>query len=133
MPFTPFTDQLPGTCRDYFAIDSWLAYPSGDDQLMWISRDAPLITFGENPEPLLRRNSPPEMMNSVYAMAYDNTWLTNFVCDQHGIMEFRFDLVLRQGTDSPAGFAETILSEPVFINNAQLQESELYMRHLHNP
>ena len=133
LPFTPFTDQLPGTCRDYFAIDSWLAYPSGDEQLLWISRDAPLITFGENPEPLLRRNSPPEMMNSVYAMVYDNTWLTNFVCDQHGMMEFRFDLVLRQGNDSPADIAETLLSEPVFINNAQLRESELYMRHLHQP
>ena len=23
MDFTPFTDQFPGTCRDYFAIDGW--------------------------------------------------------------------------------------------------------------
>jgi len=133
VPFTPFTDQLPGTCRDYFGIDGWLAYPSGDGQRLWISRDAPLVTFGERPEPLLRRNAPPEMMNSIYAMVYDNTWLTNFLCDQHGIMEFRFDLLLRPGGDSAATIAETILSEPVFINNAELRESELYMRHLHNP
>ncbi|MDR0328766.1 MAG: hypothetical protein LBI05_10770 [Planctomycetaceae bacterium] len=133
VPFTPFTDQLPGTCRDYFGIDSWVAYPSGDEQRIWISRDAPLITFGERPEPLLRRNAPPEMMNSIYAMVYDNTWLTNFLCDQHGVMEFRFDLVLRQGNDSVMGLAETILSEPVFINNAELKEAELYMKHLHQP
>ena len=133
VPFTPFADQLPGTCRDYFAIDSWLAYPSGDEQHLWISHDAPLVTFGERPEPLLRRNEPPEMMNSIYAMVYDNTWLTNFLCDQHGIMEFRFDLTLRPGSDSPTKLAETILSEPVFINNAELHESELYRKHLHQP
>ena len=133
-PFTPFDDQLPGTCRDYFAVDSWINYVSGDMQRTWISRDAPLVTFGERPEPLLRRNAPPEIMNSVYALVYDNTWMTNFPCDQHGIMEFRFDLVLRpQDGSSVSALAETILSEPVFINHAQLQESELYMKHLHQP
>jgi hypothetical protein len=133
VPFVPFVDQLPGTCRDYFGIDGWIGYMSGVTQRIWISRDAPLVTFGENPEPLLHRSSPPEMMNSVYAMVYDNTWMTNFLCDQHGIMEFRFDLVLRNGNDSTAEFVESILSEPVFINHAQLQETELYMKHLHQP
>jgi hypothetical protein len=135
VPFTPFDDQLPGTCRDYFGIDGWIGYPSDDAQRMWVSHDAPLVTFGEIPEPVLRRDAPPEMMNSVYAMVYDNTWLTNFLCDQHGIMEFRFDLVLRakNGNKSFADLAETLLSEPVFINHAQLQENELYQKHLHQP
>ena len=133
VPFTPFTDQLPGTCRDYFTIDGWLSYQSGNEQRIWITRDAPLVTFGKMPEPLLRRSAPPEMMNSIYAMVYDNTWLTNFLCDQHGIMEFSFDLVMRQGNDSAVKLVETILSEPVFINNAELKESELYMKHLHKP
>ena len=26
IPFVPFADQLPGTCRDYFAIDGAAAY-----------------------------------------------------------------------------------------------------------
>jgi hypothetical protein len=134
MPFTPFDDQLPGTCRDYFAVDGWVNYVSGDVQRTWISRDAPLITFGERPEPLLRRNAPPERMNSLYALVYDNTWMTNFLCDQHGIMEFRFDTALRPlDGGSSSAFAETLLSEPVFVNNAQLRESELYMKHLHQP
>ncbi len=31
MPFTPYTDQLPGSCRDYFAVDGWAHYatPAG--------------------------------------------------------------------------------------------------------
>ena len=133
MPFVPFDDQLPGTCRDYFAVDSWVAYTSEDTQRLWISRDAPLVTFGETPEPLLHRDAPPDKMNSIYAMVFDNTWLTNFVCDQHGIMEFRFELALRKSGDSPADVSQTILSEPIFINHAQLQEPELYREHLHRP
>ena len=133
MPFTPFDDQLPGTCRDYFTVDGWIGYKSGDTERVWISRDAPLVTFGENPEPLLRRNAPPEMMNSIYAMVYDNTWLTNFLCDQHGIMEFRFDLVMRKAGGSMPNLVETVFSEPVFINHSELQEPELFMRHLHQP
>jgi len=133
VPFTPFNDQIPGTCRDYFGIDGWVSYTSDSVQRIWVSRDAPLVTFGENPEPLMNRRSPPEVMNSFYAMVFDNTWLTNFVCDQHGIMEFRFDLALHSADDSPAALAETMLSEPVFINHSQFQESELFMRHLHQP
>jgi len=84
---------------------------------------------------LLRRDAPPEMMNSVYALIYDNTWMTNFLADQHGIMEFSFDLVLRnpESNGTAAELAETILSEPIFINHAQLQENELYLKHLHQP
>ena len=26
LPFVPFRDQFPGTCRDYFAIDGWADY-----------------------------------------------------------------------------------------------------------
>jgi hypothetical protein len=37
------------------------------------------------------------------------------------------------GNEPVAKLAETILSEPVFINNMELQESELYMKHLHQP
>ena len=133
VPFTPFDDQIPGTCRDYFGIDGWISYTSGNTERIWISRDAPLVSFGERPEPLLRRETPPDMMNSVYAMVFDNTWLTNFVCDQHGIMEFRFALVLRQAGGSAEQLTETIFSEPVFVNHAELQEPELYMRHLHRP
>jgi len=133
VPFVPFDDQISGTCRDYFGIDGWVGYTSDSTERIWISRDAPLVTFGKRPEPLMRRDAPPDMMNSVYAMVFDNTWLTNFVCDQHGIMEFRFELLLRQAGGSVEELMETIFSEPVFLNHAELQEPELYMRHLHQP
>ena len=46
VPFVPFRDQLPGTCRDYFAIDGWIHYATPAGHWLWVSRDAPLVTFG---------------------------------------------------------------------------------------
>ena len=42
---------------DYFAIDGWVHYatPSGD--WLWVTHDAPLITFGQ-PEVWARRKTP---------------------------------------------------------------------------
>ena len=135
--FTPFTDQIPGTCRDYFAVDGWLRYSSEAENVerFLVSRDAPLITFGKTPEPLRKFTAPPEGVNSVYAMIYDNTWLTNFLCDQAGIMEFQFELAMRPKTEAgnAADFAETLVSEPVFVIQPEGEEGELYMRHLHRP
>jgi len=135
IPFTPFSDQIPNTCRDFFCIDGWINYVSGDTQRTWISRDAPLVTFGELPEPLLRCTAPPEMMNSIYAMVYCNLWMSTINSNQRGIMEFSFDYVLGKcnADSSTTELAETILSEPVFINHAELQENELYLKYLHRP
>lgn len=137
-PFTPFADQLPGTCRDFFSMDSWIRYRSDRADRFLISRDAPLVTFGAKPDPIAKRQTAPNEMNSVYAQVFDNTWLTNFVCDEHGIMEFQFDLVLKEKPTtgeslSASDLAETILSEPVFVIHPKTPESELYMRHLHQP
>ncbi len=133
LPFTPFHDQIPGTCRDYFGIDGCLLYSSADTDRAWISRDAPLVTFGKTPEPLQHRQAPPEAVNTVHAMVYDNTWLTNFPCDQPGVMEFRFTLLLQPKRDANTidALTETVLAEPVFVQHAESPESELYMKHLH--
>ena len=42
LPFTPYTDQLPGSCQDYFAIDGWADYETKDGHWFWVSRDVPI-------------------------------------------------------------------------------------------
>ncbi|MBI2432010.1 MAG: hypothetical protein HYV26_03985 [Candidatus Hydrogenedentes bacterium] len=91
MPFVPFTDQLPHTCRDYVAIDSWADYATPEGHWLWITRDAPVVSFG-GPQTLKHLEAAPPQPNRVYALIFDNTWMTNFVADSHGIFEFRFDL-----------------------------------------
>ena len=39
LPFVPFRDQLPGTCRDYFAVDGWVDYETPKGNWLWVSRD----------------------------------------------------------------------------------------------
>ncbi len=90
-PFAPFADQLPGTCRDYFGIDGWVEYRKPEGRWLWVSRDAPLVTFG-GPQVLAKRREPPRDMHRVLAMVFNNFWYTNFVGDSHGVMEFQFDL-----------------------------------------
>ena len=46
VPFTPYRDQLPGSCRDYFGIDGWAHYPTGEGHWLWVTRDAPLVAVG---------------------------------------------------------------------------------------
>ncbi len=135
LPFVPYQDQLPGTCRDYFSIDRWVRYQTPAGRWLWVTRDAPLVTFGDH-QVLARRSDPPEEPNRILAMVFNNVWFTNFVADSHGALEFRFDLAW-QPPDGPAGdaavLAETLQSEPQVVINPALRESPLFMRRLHRP
>ena len=94
--FVPYRDQLPGTCRDYFAIDGWADYSTPHGHWLWVSRDAPLVTFGEHNVLAHRTAGIPDNTHRMLAMLFNNIWYTNFVADSHGVMEFQFDLVWRK-------------------------------------
>jgi hypothetical protein len=135
--FVPFEDQLPHTCRDWFAIDSWLNYGTNDGHWLWISRDAPIVSFG-GPQPLRHLQNAPPQPNKAYALVFDNTWMTNFVADSHGIFEFRFDLVWRDldgavTAQDSADLAETLLSEPQVVIQPDLKEDPVFMERLYKP
>lgn len=137
LPFVPFEDQLPHTCRDYVAIDSWADYGTADGHWLWITRDAPVVSFG-GPQPLKHLEAAPPGPNRAYALVFDNTWMTNFAADSHGIFEFRFDLVWKAAdaiktAEDAAGFAETVLSEPQLIIQPALKEDPIFMERLYKP
>ncbi len=132
--FVPFQDQLPGTCRDYFAIDGWVHYQTPQGHWLWVSRDAPLVCFGEQ-QVLARRRDPPRDIHRVLAMVFNNFWYTNFVGDSHGVMEFQFELCWRDKLPAAgaAGLAETLASEPQVLINPALQEDPIFIRRLYEP
>jgi hypothetical protein len=134
VPFVPFADQLPGTCRDYFAIDGWVHYAVPEGHWLWVSRDAPLVTFSE-PQVLARRTDPPKDMHRVLAMVFNNYWYTNFVGDSHGVMEFQFDLCWREKMDGArvADAAETLVAEPQVLIQPGLREDPIFIRRLYKP
>jgi hypothetical protein len=133
MPFTPFTDQLPGSCSDYFAIDGWADYSLPEGRWLWVSRDAPLMTF-DGPQPLAHLAKAPPRTGRVMAMIYNNFWYTNFVGDEPGVMEFQFDLLWQPTpTAEAAALAESLTTEPVMVINPALPEQQSFLEYLYQP
>ncbi len=133
--YTPFTDQLAGTCRDYFAIDGWAHYTTPAGHWLWVTRDAPLVTL-DGPHPKSHLTAPPSRTGRLMAILYDNFWYTNFQGDSPGVMEFQFDLVWHQQLDGDAAAAKLasgLLSEPVMAINPAIPEHPLLMQHLFTP
>jgi hypothetical protein len=135
MGFTPFTDQLPGTCRDYFAIDGWAHYATPDGHWLWVSRDAPLVTL-DGPHPKSRITEPPARTGRMLAIVYDNFWYTNFQGDSPGVMEFQFDMVWRANLEGDAAadtLAQALVTEPVLVINPAFPENPAMMQRLFQP
>ncbi len=134
MAFIPYTDQLPGSCRDYFAVDGWAHYATAEGHWLWVSRDVPLLTLG-GPHVWARRSDPPSDPHRLLAMLFNNCWHTNFAGDEHGVMEFRFELVWREKLDAPAAaeLAEALVNEPVVLVNGPGTDDPLYLDHLFRP
>ena len=135
MPFIPYEDQLPGSCQDYFTIDDWVQYSTDQGRWLWVSRDAPLVTFGAH-QVLAGRTGPPKQPGRVLAMMFNNIWITNFVADSHGVLEFQFDMAWQSPSQpkvDPAQLANTLLSEPQVVINPGLRADPMFLDRLHRP
>jgi hypothetical protein len=122
-PFTPYKDQLIGSCRDYYAIDGWAHYATSQGHWLWVTRDAPLVTVG-GPHTLARRTDAPADTHRMTAMVFDNCWHTNFVADSNGTMEFQFELAFATSLDKPDEMANALVSEPVIVANGTGRNAE---------
>jgi glycosyl hydrolase family 38 len=132
VPYTPYRDQLRGSCRDYFAIDGWARYHSPDGDWLWVSRDAPLVALG-GPHVVERHQQEPGNPHRILAMVFDNCWHTNFVADSHGTMEFRFDLAWQPALERPAELAEALAGDLVVAANTAAHEEPALLEHLYRP
>lgn len=132
VPFTPYEDQLKGSCRDYYAIDSWARYKTAQGEWLWVTRDAPLVTVG-GPHTVERRTTAPDDPNRVMAMVFDNFWHTNFVANSRGTMEFQFDFVWRKRIADAEALADALMSSPVVAINPAGQAAPELMKSLFTP
>jgi len=132
VPFTPYRDQLRGSCRDYFAIDGWAHYRSAGGHWLWVTRDAPLVALGA-PHVVERHQQEPAVPHRILAMVFDNCWHTNFVADSHGTMQFRFDLVWQPDLQRPAELAEALAAEFIVAANGAVREEAPLLEHLYRP
>jgi hypothetical protein len=132
VPYTPYRDQLQGSCKDYFAIDGWAHYPSGDGHWLWVTRDAPLVAIG-GPHVVERHQVEPADHRRILARVFDNCWHTNFVADENGTMEFQFELAWSPKIERPAELAEALAADPIVIANPAVHEPPSLLNNLYRP
>jgi hypothetical protein len=88
----PEIDQLPGSCKNFFSVQSWVDISNRERGVTLTSPDAPLIEIGEitaeRPWAEAAQTSPP-----IYSYAMNNYWHTNYKADQEGRVTFRFSVV----------------------------------------
>ncbi len=88
----PEADQLPGSCKNFFSLQSWADVSNPDYGITWTSPDAPLIEIGaitaERPWATVARSS-----SALYSYLMNNYWHTNYKADQEGSAAFRYSLV----------------------------------------
>ena len=93
---TPEAGQLPGTVRDWYAVQSWVEAANNDLSVVWAPIEAPLVQLGDiNTGKWLTRL---ELENAwLFSYVMNNYWMTNFKASQGGSLVFRYALSSRPG------------------------------------
>ncbi|HUN66292.1 MAG TPA: glycoside hydrolase family 38 C-terminal domain-containing protein [Bacteroidota bacterium] len=88
----PEKDQLAGSCRNFFSVQSWVDVSNAGYGITLATPDVPLIELGritaEKPWMTSADTTPP-----VYSYVMNNYWHTNYKADQEGITEIRYALM----------------------------------------
>ena len=135
VPYKPYQEQIPGSCKDYFAIDGWVDYETTNGFWIWATKDAPLITFGQV-NILAKTVEASAHTNIVNAMIFNNLWHTNFVDNAMGEMDFSFDLKWQPGIGEKMhvpDIANTLVSDPVLLLNPDKPADPLYQKYIFQP
>ena len=79
----PEVDQLPGGCKEWYALQHFARVRSDAGEIAWASVDAPLVCVGD-----INRGLWPEKLEvkngRLYSYIMNNYWFTNYKADQEG-------------------------------------------------
>ena len=85
----PTRDLLPGADREWFSLQHWASFQSGDVTAAIIPEDAELFTMGD----IVRGKWPLELgshRGTMFSYVMNNYWWTNYVAGQGGDFTFRY-------------------------------------------
>jgi alpha-mannosidase len=95
----PLKDQHSSACRDWYAVQRWLAASDGAATVVLSPLDTPLVTLGG-----MTASTWPRQLSlkraHVFAYAMNNYWHTNYKAEQGGPQVFRFSLTSNRGAFS---------------------------------
>ena len=87
----PEADQLSGSCKNFFSVQSWVDISNGEYGVTWATTNAPLIEIGSitAEQPWMKTISP---SSSIYSYVMNNYWHTNYKADQEGSVTFSYSI-----------------------------------------
>jgi hypothetical protein len=95
----PQTDQLPGSCKNWFTVGRWVDISNAREGVTWVTLDAPLIEVGSITANLLNSQTDPEVWRqkvdptqTFYSWVMNNHWSSNYRAYQEGTVIFRYIL-----------------------------------------
>jgi hypothetical protein len=92
----PLKDQHSSACRDWYAVQRWLAASDGEDTVVLSPLDSPLVTLG-GPTASTWLKQLSLKRAHVFAYVMNNYWYTNYKASQGGRQVFRFSLTSARG------------------------------------
>jgi alpha-mannosidase len=92
----PLQDQHSSACRDWYAVQRWLAASDGKASVVLSPLDSPLVTLSG-----MTASTWPRQLSlkraHVFAYVMNNYWYTNYKASQGGRQVFRFSLTSARG------------------------------------
>jgi hypothetical protein len=128
----PETDQLSGSCKNFFSVVSWVDISSVEYGITLACPDAPLIEIGSitAEHPWLTTTSSSAL---IYSYVMNNYWHTNYKADQEGRMQLRYSIMPHGGGFNPVQAVKfglerrepLIIHEGVFANGGSLPQFQI--------
>ena len=97
----PLRDQVEGACRDWYAVQRWVAASDGEFTALLSPLDTPLISLGGMNAGRWLTELRLERAH-IFAYIMNNYWHTNYKASQGGKFAFRFSLTTWRGGFDPS-------------------------------
>ncbi len=131
--FRPDLDQIPGSCKNWFSVGSWVDVSNKDHGVTWCTLDAPLVELGELSGNLLGSQKNPKVWRknvgptqALYSWVMNNHWGTNYRAYQEGPVMLRYVVRPHQGSsDTEASHLAERFMEPLVLLPAKGKTSPL--------
>lgn len=95
----PLVDEHASGCRDWYAVQRWLAISDGHDTVELSALDTPLFTIGKMTASTWPKELPVDR-GHVFAYIMNNYWHTNYKAGQGGHFVLRYSLTSTAGAFS---------------------------------
>jgi len=95
--------HVPGAPQHMRAVRNWVSVQDGDDAVVWVTKDAPLVHPGTISLPYapFPASTAPNRAATVYSWLHNNVWDTNFPIEQGFTATFEYAIGVRAHTAEP--------------------------------